>query len=80
MSRKALNTELPVDLVNDVTRFAEAEGMTKKEVVYNALRQYMTIKQNEKAFRKQNPDDMVRAMVVFQTYDDQGAESRVQVY
>ena len=79
---KAVNVNLPDELFTDMNQFADDAGLSKKEVVSQALRQFLALKSNEQDFRDQHPGHRISTTVTFKAHKDRKPKgsSSIMIY
>ena len=64
-----LNVNLPVDVALNLQLLSEELDCSKKEVVVQALRQYISIKNREIFYRNEHPNAKLSAEVKLNSYE-----------
>ncbi len=53
--KKRINLELDAELYEQLSHYLESSGKTQREAASEALRQFLTIKSEERRFKKKHP-------------------------
>ncbi|MDJ0840813.1 MAG: hypothetical protein QNK37_30155 [Acidobacteriota bacterium] len=73
MSEKTMSNNVNVNLPPDLTLLLQDEmkesQMNKKEIISQALRQYLNLKAKEREIRRENPDARLSQTLTFKAYN-----------
>ncbi len=64
-----LSVNLPVDVALNLEVLAEDMGSSKKEIVVQALRQFIGLKNREMLYRKEHPGAKLTAEITMKSYE-----------
>ena len=79
MSTNSLNIKLPNDVAQLLEDFSQENGTSKKEVVSQALRQFIAIKTHEIELQGDHPESRITAKVEFKARKDRESRSLASV-
>ena len=81
--RRGLSAQLPKDLLDELVSYSLQSGYNKGQVIISALKQYLAIKNEERAFKQEHPGRRVKTRVVLEAlpaHDEAQKAASVLIY
>ena len=75
--KRSLNVNIPEDLYLDIQHYCDESGYSKTQIVMNALKTLLAVKEEERVLKAENPNRRVKSRVIMETIPKEDEEPRM---